>query len=405
MPPKFAGFDLYDLDPLLTDEEKTVRDTVRQYVEAEIIPHIGKWWEQGAFDKRIIPQLAELGLMGMNLSGYGCAGMNNVCYGLAMQELERGDSGIRSFVSVQGALVMYPIYTYGSEEQKKKYLPKLATAELIGCFGLTEPDFGSNPGGMKTRAVRKGNKWVLNGAKMWITNASLADIGIVWAKVDRKELPAGVTAPKGDDKDVILGFICERGMKGYATQEIKGKLSLRASDTSEIILTDCEVPDEARLPGGVGLKAPLGCLTAARYGIAWGATGAAMACLHEALEYAKIRVQFTKPIAGYQLVQAKLAQMATEITKAQLLQLQLGRLKDQGKATFVHVSIAKRNNVWEALKTSRMARDILGGNGIINEYHSMRHMCNLETVYTYEGTHDIHVLILGEHLTGIPAYF
>ncbi len=403
MPPRFVGFDLYDLDPLFSDEEKTVRDTVRSYVDTNIIPHIGKWWEAGAFDRKIIPELAELGLMGMNLHGYGCAGMNNVAYGLAMQELERGDSGIRSFVSVQGALVMFPLFTYGSEEQKKKYLPKLATAELIGCFGLTEPDFGSNPGGMKTRAVKKGNTWILNGTKMWITNASLADIAIIWAKVDQKDLPAGVK-PKGEDKDVILGFICERGMKGYATQEIKGKLSLRASDTSEIILTDCEVPDENRLPNGSGLKAPLGCLSAARYGIAWGATGAAMACLHEALEYAKIRVQFTRPIAGYQLVQAKLAQMASEITKAQLMQLQLGRLKDQGKATFVHVSMAKRNNVWEALKTARMARDILGGNGIINEYHSMRHMCNLETVYTYEGTHDIHTLILGEHLTGIPAY-
>jgi glutaryl-CoA dehydrogenase len=405
MPAKFAGFDLYDIDPLLTDEEKTVRDTVRQFVDEAIIPHIGHWWEAGAFDKKIIPQIADLGLMGMNLSGYGCAGMNNVAYGLAMQELERGDSGIRSFVSVQGGLVMYPIHTYGNEEQRKRWLPKLAKAELIGCFGLTEPDFGSNPGGMKTRAVRKGNTWVINGTKMWITNASLADIGIVWAKVDRKDLPKDVPPPKGDDKDVILGFVCERGMKGYATQEIKGKLSLRASDTSEIILTDCEVPDENRLPNGVGLKAPLGCLTAARYGIAWGAIGAAMACLHEALEYAKIRVQFTKPIAGYQLVQAKLANMATEIVKAQLMALQLGRLKDQGKATFVQVSMAKRNNVYEALKVARAARDILGGNGIINEYQSMRHMCNLETVYTYEGTHDIHLLILGEHLTGMPAYF
>jgi glutaryl-CoA dehydrogenase len=403
MPPRFQGLDLYDVDPLLSDEEKMVRDTVRAFVSERVVPRIGRWWEEGVFPRELIGPIAEMGLMGMNLQGYGCAGMNNVAYGLAMQELERGDSGIRSFVSVQGALVMYPIHAYGSEAQKQKYLPKLAKAERIGCFGLTEPDYGSNPGGMKTRAVRKGDRWILNGTKMWITNATLADVAIVWAKADRKDLPKGVEA-KGEDKDVILGFICERGMKGYATQEIKGKLSLRASDTSEILLSDCEVPDENRLPNGAGLKAPLGCLTAARYGIAWGATGAAMACFHEALEYAKIRVQFNRPIAAYQLVQAKLANMATEITKAQLLQLQLGRLKDQGKATFWQVSMAKRNNVYEALKAARAARDILGGNGIINEYQSMRHMCNLETVYTYEGTHDIHLLILGEQLTGFPAY-
>lgn len=386
---KFAGVDFYQLDPMLSDEERMVRDTVRSWVSAKLVPVIRHHWEAATFPKELIPQIAEMGLLGATLHGYGCAGMNSVAYGLAMQELERGDSGVRSFASVQSGLVMYPIHAFGSDAQKEKYLPKLQRAELIGCFGLTEPDFGSNPGGMKTRAVRKGPKWVLNGTKMWITNASMADVAVVWAKVD----------------DVVNGFLVERGMRGFATQEIKGKLSLRASDTSEIILTDCEVPEENRLPKAEGLKAPLKCLNQARYGIAWGAIGAAMACYEEALEYAKNRVQFTKPIAGYQLVQAKLVQMVTEITKAQLMCLRLGRLKDEGKASFVHVSMAKRNNVWEALKIARLARDILGGNGIINEYQSMRHMCNLETVYTYEGTHDIHTLIIGEHITGIPAYF
>ncbi len=386
---KYAGVDFYQLDPLLTDEEKMVRDTVRDFVSARVVPIIRNHWEAGTFPKEIIPAIAELGLLGGTLHTHGCAGMNNVAYGLAMQELERGDSGVRSFASVQSGLVMFPISEFGSDAQKDRYLPKLQQAKLIGCFGLTEPDFGSNPGGMKTRAVKKGNKWVLNGTKMWITNATLADIAIVWAKVD----------------DEVNGFICERGMKGYATQEIKGKLSLRASDTSEILLTDCEVPEENRLPKTNGLKSALACLNQARYGIAWGALGAAMGCYDEAVEYSKNRVQFTKPIGGYQLVQAKLVQMLTEITKGQLLALQLGRLKDAGKASFVHVSLAKRNNVWEALKIARLARDILGGNGIINEYSSMRHMCNLETVYTYEGTHDIHTLIVGEHITGLAAYF
>ena len=386
---EFKGVDFYGLDGLLTEEEVMVRDTVRSFVTEKLQPLLPDCWERGAFPKQLIPEFGELGLMGANLQGYGCAGMNNVAYGLALQELERGDSGVRSFCSVQGALVMYPIHTFGSEEQKKNYLPRLAKAEIIGCFGLTEPDFGSNPGGMKTRAVKKGDRWVLNGTKMWITNGSMADIAVVWAKVD----------------DVVNGFIVEKGTKGFAAQEVKGKLSLRISDTSELLLTDCEVPEANRLPGADGLKSALMCLNAARYGIAWGAVGAAMSCYDEALSYAKNRVQFTKPIAGYQLVQAKLVQMVTEITKAQLLCLQLGRLKDAGKSSFVQVSMAKRNNVSEALKIARLARDILGGNGIINEYQSMRHMCNLETVYTYEGTHDIHTLIIGEHITGIPAYF
>jgi glutaryl-CoA dehydrogenase len=306
-----------------------------------------------------------------------------------MQELERGDSGLRSFVSVQGALVMYPILAYGNDAQKDQYLPKLASGEMIGCFGLTEPDFGSNPGGMATTAVRKGNKFVLNGTKMWITNANLAKLAIVWAKLDGK----------------INAFIVERGTPGFETNEIKGKLSLRASDTGEIHLHDCEIPEENLLPKSAGLKSALGCLSQARYGIAWGGIGAAMGAYDEALDYAKNRVQFTKPIAGYQLVQQKLVEMVTEITKMQFMTLQIGRLKDEGKAHFQHISMAKRNNIYHALQTARMARDILGANGILNEYSAMRHMCNLETVSTYEGTHDIHTLIIGENITGLPAYY
>jgi glutaryl-CoA dehydrogenase len=386
---KFRGVDLYDLDPLLSDEEKMVRQTVREFVDVELLPVIREAWEAGKLPQSLVPKIAEMGLLGATLQGYGCAGMNSVAYGLCMQELERGDSGIRSFASVQSGLVMYPIHAFGSDAQKDRFLPKLQKAELIGCFGLTEPDFGSNPGGMKTRAVKKGDRWILNGTKMWITNSPLAHVAVVWAKVD----------------DVVHGFLVERGTKGFETPEIKGKLSLRASDTGEIVLRDCEVPEENRLPGTQGLKSALSCLNQARYGIAWGAVGAAMGCYEEALDYAKQRVQFTKPIAGYQLVQAKLVEMASEITKAQLLCLQLGRLKDQGKSTFVQVSIAKRNNVHHALEIARVARDILGGNGILNEYSAMRHMCNLESVYTYEGTHDIHTLIIGEHLTGLPAYY
>jgi glutaryl-CoA dehydrogenase len=386
---KFRGVDLYDIDPLLSDEERMVRQTVREFVDAELLPVIRGAWEEGKLPKSLVPKIAEMGLLGATLQGYGCAGMNNVAYGLCMQELERGDSGVRSFASVQSGLVMYPIHAFGSDAQKEKFLPRLQRAELIGCFGLTEPDFGSNPSGMKTRAVKKGDRWVLNGTKMWITNSPFADVAVVWAKVD----------------DQVHGFLVERGMKGFETPEIKGKLSLRASDTGEIVLRDCEVPEENRLPNVQGLKSALSCLNQARYGIAWGAVGAAMACYEEALDYAKQRVQFTKPIAGYQLVQRKLVEMVTEITKAQLLSLQLGRLKDQGKATFVQVSIAKRNNVHQALEAARAARDILGGNGILNEYASMRHMCNLESVYTYEGTHDIHTLIIGEHITGLAAYY
>jgi len=386
---KFRGLDLYDLDPLLSDEERMVRQTVREFVDAELLPVIREAWEEGKLPKSLVPKIAEMGLLGATIQGYGCAGMNSVAYGLCMQELERGDSGIRSFASVQSGLVMYPIHAFGSEAQKDKFLPKLQKAELIGCFGLTEPDFGSNPGGMKTRAVKKGDRWILNGNKMWITNSPFAHVAVVWAKVD----------------DQVQGFLVERGMKGYETPEIKGKLSLRASDTGEIVLRDCEVPEENRLPKTQGLKSALSCLNQARYGIAWGAVGAAMGCYEEALDYAKQRVQFSKPIAGYQLVQNKLVEMVTEITKAQLVCLQLGRLKDQGKSTFVQVSLAKRNNVYQALEIARAARDILGANGILNEYSSMRHMCNLESVYTYEGTHDIHALIIGEHITGLAAYY
>jgi glutaryl-CoA dehydrogenase len=386
---KFRGVDLYDIDPLISDEERMVRQTVREFVDAELLPVIRQAWEDGKLPQSLVPKIAEMGLLGATLQDYGCAGMNSVAYGLCMQELERGDSGLRSFASVQSGLVMYPIHAFGSPAQKDRFLPKLQRAELIGCFGLTEPDFGSNPGGMKTRAEKKGDRWVLNGTKMWITNSPLAHVAVVWAKVD----------------DQVHGFLVERGMKGFETPEIKGKLSLRASDTGEIVLRDCEVPEENRLPNTKGLKSALACLNQARYGIAWGAVGAAMGCYEEALDYAKQRVQFTKPIAGYQLVQRKLVEMVTEITKAQLLCLQLGRLKDAGRSTFVQVSVAKRNNVHHALEIARAARDILGGNGILNEYSAMRHMCNLESVYTYEGTHDIHTLIIGEHLTGLAAYY
>ena len=386
---KFQGVDFYGLDGLLSDEEKMSRQAVREWVDDRLLPEIREAWELGKLPRKLVPEVAALGLLGATIQGYGCAGMNSVAYGLCLQELERGDSGMRSFASVQSALVMYPIHAFGSEAQKERWLPKLQKAELIGCFGLTEPDFGSNPGGMKTRAEKKGDRWILNGTKMWITNSPFADLAVVWAKVE----------------DVVHGFVVERGMKGFETPEIKGKLSLRASDTGEIVLRDVEVPEENRLPKVQGLKSALACLNQARYGIAWGAVGAAMACYEEAVDYSKQRVQFTKPIAGYQLVQRKLVEMLTEITKAQLLCLQLGRLKDEGKSTFVQISMAKRNNVSQALEIARMARDILGGNGILNEYGAMRHMCNLESVYTYEGTHDIHTLIIGEHITGIPAYF
>ena len=385
---RFSGVDYYALDALLSDEERLVRDTVRAFVDAEVLPVIEQATREATFPRPLVKKMAELGLFGANLTGYGLPGLSNIAYGLIMQELERGDSGVRSFASVQGALVMYPIHRYGSEAQKQRWLPALASGEAIGCFGLTEPDFGSNPGGMRTRARRDGQDWVLNGTKRWITNGSLADVAVVWARAD----------------EGILGFLVERGTKGFTTIEMTGKWSLRASVTSELILEDVRVPDSARLPEAQGLRAPLSCLTQARYGIAWGAIGAAMACYHTALEYAKSRVQFERPIAGYQLVQQKLVEMLTGITTSQLLAFRLGQLKDQGRMTPQQVSMAKRHNVAHALWTARAARDILGANGIVDEYPVFRHLANLETVYTYEGTHDIHTLILGQDITGLNAF-
>jgi glutaryl-CoA dehydrogenase len=377
------------VDDLLTDEERMVRDTVRRFVDDRVIPVIDKHFEEATFPTNLIPEMAAIGLFGGNLpEEYGCAGMNNVAYGLVMQELERGDSGLRSFVSVQGALVMYPILTFGSEEQKRRWLPLLAKGEKIGCFGLTEPDHGSDPGGMETRAHRNERGWVLNGTKRWITNGTIADIAIVWAKA-------------GDE---IKGFIVETSSKGFQAPEIKNKLSLRASVTSDLILDDVHVPDANVLPGASGLRAPLMCLNQARYGIAWGGVGAAMACYECAVVYTKGRTQFDKPIAQFQLVQEKLAYILTEITKGQLLAWRLGRLKDEGKLHFAQTSMAKRNNVRIALETARLSRDLMGANGITLEYPVFRHMCNLESVYTYEGTDHIHTLILGEHITGLPAY-
>ncbi|HMU60302.1 MAG TPA: acyl-CoA dehydrogenase family protein [Gemmatimonadales bacterium] len=390
----FAGVDFYDVDSLLSEEERAVRDTVRAWVEEHLMPVIGDAYVEGAFPKQLIPGMAELGVLGANLpEEYGCAGLNNVAYGLIMQELERGDSGIRSFASVQGALVMYPIFTFGSEEQKKYWLPRLASGEEIGCFGLTEPDYGSNPGGMITTARETKDGWVLNGAKMWITNGSQATVSIIWAKT------GGI-----DDVKSIRGFIVPASTKGYTAKDQKGKLSLRASDTSEIVLQDCLVPKDAILPKSGGIKSPLMCLTQARYGIAWGGIGAAMACYDEALSYSKERIMFGKPIGQTQLQQSRLAEMLTEITKAQLLTLQLGRLKDRGTMTPDQVSLAKRNNINMACEAAREARRLLGANGILVEYHSMRHMANLESVYTYEGTHDMHTLILGQAVTGLPAF-
>jgi glutaryl-CoA dehydrogenase len=391
---EYTGVDFYDIDSLLSEEERAVRDTVRQWVSDELMPVIGSCYDESRFPKELIPGMAELGLFGANLpEEYGCAGLNNVAYGLIMQELERGDSGIRSFASVQGALVMYPIFAFGSEEQKQQWLPKLATGEEIGCFGLTEPDFGSNPGGMITTARETADGWVLNGTKMWITNGSQATMAIVWAK----------TGDINDSKSV-RGFIVPTDTPGFAAKDQKGKLSLRASDTSELHMQDVHVPKNALLPNSGGMKSPLMCLTQARYGIAWGGVGAGMACYDEARRYAMNRVMFDKPIAGTQLQQTRLAEMLTEITKAQFLVLQLGRLKDRGTMTPAQVSLAKRNNVNMACEIAREARRLLGANGILIEYHSMRHMANLESVYTYEGTHDMHSLILGQEITGIPAY-
>jgi glutaryl-CoA dehydrogenase len=386
---KFKGVDYFDIDSLLTEDERLTRNTVREWVDEHVIPVIEEHNRNCTFPNELIGQMAELGVFGANLpEEYGCAGMNNVAYGLIMQELERGDSGVRSFASVQGALVMFPIFQYGNEEQKRHWLPKLAKGEKIGCFGLTEPDFGSDPGGMITRAVRDGKHYVLNGAKMWITNGTVADVAVVWAKLD----------------GTVRGFLVEKGTPGFSAPEMKGKFSLRASVTSELVFQDCRIPEANLLPKSDGLKSPLMCLTQARYGIAWGAIGAAMACYDCALDYAKKRIQFAKPIASFQLVQEKLVYMITEITKAQLLVLQLGRLKDQGKYRFNQVSMAKRNNVYIALEIARLAREVLGANGIIDEYPVIRHMMNLESVKTYEGTHDIHGLIIGESITGISAF-
>ncbi|MDQ3556953.1 MAG: acyl-CoA dehydrogenase family protein [Gemmatimonadota bacterium] len=391
---KFEAVDYFDVEGLLSEEERMVRDAVREWVDRALLPVIEEAYIERRFPRELIPQMAELGVFGANLpEEYGCAGLNNMAYGLIMQELERGDSGIRSFASVQGALCMYPIYAFGSEEQKREHLPRMARGETIGCFGLTEPDFGSNPGGMITRAVEDGDGYVINGAKMWITNGSTADIAIIWAKTGAL-----------DDVASIRGFIVPTDTPGFSARDQKGKLSLLASDTSELSLQDVRVPSTALLPKSGGLKSPLMCLNQARYGIAWGATGAAMACYDEALQYAKERVMFDSPIAGKQIQQVRLAEMLTEITKAQLLCIQLGRLKDAGTMRPQQVSLAKRNNVHIASEIAREARRILGGNGILVEYSAMRHMANLESVYTYEGTHDIHGLILGQDITGIAAY-
>ncbi len=390
----FEGVDFYDTDGLLTEDERAVRDTVRAWVDERLMPLIGRCYVEGRFPKELIPGMAELGLFGANLpERYGCAGLNNVAYGLIMQELERGDSGIRSFASVQGALVMYPIFTFGTDEQREQWLPRLASGEAIGCFGLTEPDYGSNPGGMITTARETPDGWVLNGTKMWITNGSQATVAIVWAKTGAV-----------DDMASIRGFIVPTDTPGFAARDQHGKLSLRASDTSELHLADVRLPAGALLPGSGGIKSPLMCLTQARYGIAWGAVGAAMACYDEARRYAHSRVMFGKPIGATQLQQVRLADMLTEITKAQLLALQLGRLKDAGQATPARVSLAKRNNVNMACECAREARRLLGANGILAEYHSMRHLANLESVYTYEGTHDMHSLIVGQEITGFAAY-
>ena len=394
MASRFDGVDFYDFASLLSEEERAVQSAVREWVDERFLPVIQEHYLAGTFPVELIPEMGELGFLGANLpEAYGCAGLGSVAYGLIMQELERGDSGVRSFASVQGGLVMYPIHAFGSEEQKQRLLPKLASGALIGCFGLTEPDYGSNPGGMITTARETPDGWLLNGAKMWITNGSMADIAIVWAKTGAL-----------DDPRSIRGFIVPTDTPGFTAKDQKGKLSLRASDTSELVLQDVHVGKDALLPTSQGLKSPLMCLTQARYGIAWGAVGAAMACYDEALQYGKQRVMFGKPIAGFQLQQARLAEMLSEITKAQLLVLQLGRLKDRGTMTPQQVSLAKRNNVAMACECAREARRLLGANGILIEYAAMRHMANLESVYTYEGTHDMHTLILGEEITGTAAF-
>src|SRR4051812_41412849 len=385
----FRGVDYLLIDSLFNEQELLVRQTARQFVDDKVLPVIRDCWREGRFPRELIPEMGRLGFFGANLEGYGCAGMSNVEYGLLMQELERGASGLRSFASVQGGLVMYPIFTYGSEEQKQRWLPKLQTGEILGCFGLTEPDFGSNPAGMRTTARKDGDGWVLNGEKTWITNGSVADVAVVWARTE-----AG-----------IQGFLVERGTPGFSASDIHGKMSMRASVTSSLSLSDCRVPDSCVLPLAKGLKAPLACLTQARFGIGWGTLGAAMDCYETARQYSIVRKQFDdKPIASHQLVQEKLAWMITEITKAQMLALHAGRLKDLGKLEPAHVSMLKRNNVAIALDCARLSRDLLGANGITDEYPIMRHLCNLETVKTYEGTDHIHALVIGERVTGVAAY-
>ena len=394
MAARFEGLDFYDIDALLTEEERMVRDTIRDWVEERLIPVIGDAYVDQRFPTELIPEIGELGVLGANLpEEYGCAGLNNVAYGLIMQELERGDSGIRSFASVQGALVMYPIHAFGSEEHRRTWLPALASSEKIGCFGLTEPDYGSNPAGMITRARRTADGWVLNGTKMWITNGSMADVAVIWAQ----------TREPGDTKG-IRGFVVPTDTPGFSARDQKGKLSLLASDTSELVLDDVHLPEDALMPGSTGLKSPLMCLTQARYGISWGAVGAAMACFHEAASYAGTRVMFEGTIGGKQIQQVRLADMLTSITQGQLLCHRLGRLKDEGTMTPQQVSLAKRANVDMACNIAREARRLLGANGILAEYASMRHMANLESVYTYEGTHDVHSLILGQTITGVSAF-
>ena len=386
---RFSGVDYLLIDSLFSEQELLVRQTARQFIEDRVIPIVRDCYRDGRFPIELIPEIGALGFLGANLEGYGCAGLSNVEYGLIMQEVERGDSGLRSFVSVQGALVMYPIYTYGSAEQKDRWLPKMQSGQAIGCFGLTEPGFGSNPAGMQTRAKQDGDHWILNGEKTWITNGSLADVAIVWARTD-----AG-----------IRGFLVEKGTPGFTTSDIHGKLSMRVSVTSSLALSDCRVPASAMLPGAQGLKGPLSCLSQARHGIGWGVLGAAMDCYETARQYSIDRKQFDgRPIASHQLVQEKLAWMITEITKAQLLAIQAGRVKDQGKIDPAHISMLKRNNVAMALECARLSRDLLGANGIMDEYPIMRHMCNLETVKTYEGTDHIHTLVIGERVTGVAAY-
>jgi glutaryl-CoA dehydrogenase len=386
---KFRGVDYYGIDELLTEEQRMMRDAVRDWVEAKFLPVVTQHHRDATFPTELAKDLGEMGVFGATLKGYGCAGLDNVAYGLIMQELERGDSGLRSFASVQSGLVMYPIYAYGSDAQKERWLPRLQSGASLGCFGLTEPDHGSDPGSMKTRAVKKGDEYVLNGTKLWITNGSVADVAVVWAK--------------GEDGE-IGGYLVERGTPGYSTLDIHGKFSMRASITSELAFADCKIPLANKLPGVKGLKGPLSCLSQARYGIAWGAIGAAMGCYDWSLQYAQQRVQFNKPIGSFQLVQQKLVWMITEITKAQLLCLRLGQLKDAGKARPQQISMAKMNNVQMALDSARLARDILGAAGIVDEHPIIRHMMNLETVNTYEGTHDIHTLIVGRDITGLDAF-